>query len=222
MLSNRLAWFMVMLVLLPFTCCLAQKADFAVTVGGTFTSDATGSFVAICPPGVPSCGVATANVTGGHRIYVEMTPAARLLNLKVAALYLELPFAAIPSQTLHLTTDPSGVSAGHLSSLFVTPALKLKLLPGGPVNPFVSLGGGWAVYVLDNGNNTRGALQFGGGVDLRTGTRHLRFRAEIRDFVTAHPNFGNAEGAPSGFNTFGLSGLHRNNVLLGGGIVLNF
>jgi hypothetical protein len=221
MLSNRCAGLLVLSALLPFVC-LAQKAELSLTAGGTFISDANGAFGVVCPPGIPSCGVANASVQSGHRIYVEVAPAARLLNLKVAELYLELPFAAIPSQTLHFTTSPAGVSAGHLSSLFVTPSFKVKLLPTGPVNPFVSLGGGWAVYVLDNGNNTRGALQYGGGVDLKTGTRHLRFRAEIRDFVTANPNFGNAEGAPFGFNTFDRSGLHRNNVLLGGGIVLNF
>jgi hypothetical protein len=215
--SRRLALYLAMSAVLSLTS-LAQKADFGVTVGGTFISSATGA----CLPGIPSCGIANASVQSGHRIYVEVTPAARLVKFKAAALYLELPFAAIPSQSLHLSTDPSRVSAGHLSSLFVTPAFKLKLLPSGPVNPFVCLGGGWAVYVLDSGNNTRPALQFGGGVDLRTGTRHLRFRAEIRDFVTAHPNFGNADGLPTGFNTFDRSGLHRNNVLLGGGVVLNF
>ena len=221
MLASRFAFFVVATVLLSSFCCLAQKADISLTVGGTFVSDANGSFVTVCPPGVPSCPVANASVQSGHRIYVEFTGAARLMNFKVAALYFELPFAAIPSQSVHVSTAP-GVSAGHLSSLFITPAFKLKVWPNRRVNPFVSLGGGFAVYVMDSGNNARSALEYGGGVDLATATRHLRFRAEIRDFVSAQPDFSNVDGVPAGFNTFGRSGLHRNNVLLGGGIVLNF
>lgn len=221
MLTNRLARFLAASVLLPVSCCLAQKADFAVTVGGTFTSDAPATFQIICPGGVIPCPTVNGSVQSGHRVYVEITPGVRLFDAKAAALYVELPVAAIPSQTLQVSSAP-GVSVGHLSSVFITPALRVKILPGAPINPFVSVGGGWAYYALDSGSNNRAALQVGGGVDLRTGTRHLRFRAEVRDFITAQPNFANVDSGPPALTSTGLNGLHRNNVLLGGGIVLNF
>ena len=77
--------------------------------------------------------------------------------------------------------------------MFVTPALRVKFAPGFPVSPWASIGGGWAHYNLTGISTNKGALQFGGGVDINTGIPLLGFRAEVRDFVTDQPAFQNGE-----------------------------
>jgi hypothetical protein len=64
----------------------------------------------------------------------------------------------------------------------------------------------------------KGALQFGGGVDIKTGIPLLGFRAEVRDFVTDQPDFGIVSIQTVGSPSLG----RRHNVLAGGGIVLRF
>jgi hypothetical protein len=82
----------------------------------------------------------------------------------------------------------------------------------------VSVGGGWARYSLNTAGLTqnKAALQYGGGLDFKTGLPLLGFRVEVRDFVTGDPDFGS-----SGIFTPN-SGLHHHNILAGGGIVLRF
>jgi hypothetical protein len=94
--------------------------------------------------------------------------------------------------------------------------LRLKIAPIAPISPWVSVGGGWARYSLKDANLTqnKAALQFGGGLDFKTGLPVLGFRAEVRDFLTGVPTFN------SGFLT--ETGLHHHNILAGGGIVLRF
>ncbi|HZE25285.1 MAG TPA: hypothetical protein VE054_14910, partial [Blattabacteriaceae bacterium] len=126
----------------------------------------------------------------------------------------ELPVAGIPSTPLTV----AGVSTAidHIGTLFITPGLRLKIAPIAPISPWVSVGGGWARYSLNTAGTTenKGALQFGGGLDFKTGLPLLAFRAEVRDFVTGVPTFN------SGFLT--ETGLHHHNILAGGGIVLRF
>src|SRR5260370_24819560 len=110
-----------------------------------------------------------------------------------------------------------------MSSTYVTPGFRLKLAPGGPVGHLVSLGGGWPHYLLGSGATNKGALAYGGGLDFKTGIPFLGFRGEVRDFVTGNPNFGLLSPIAGGFTGSGnQSGLHRHNILAGGGIVLRF
>jgi hypothetical protein len=94
----------------------------------------------------------------------------------------------------------------------------VKFAPGFPVSPFVSIGGGWAHYNLSGPSMNKGALQFGGGVDIKTGIPLLGFRAEVRDFVTDQPDFGIVSIQTVGSPSLG----RRHSVLAGGGIVLRF
>jgi hypothetical protein len=209
----------VFFVLFLSTCCLAQKADVSFTLGGTFVSDSNVNVFVVCPG--PICPNSTGSIQSGHHIYLEGTPALQLLGVKVVSLYLEVPIAGIPSHSVHLSSSLSSANIGNLSSLFVTPALRLKVLPSAPISPFVSVGGGLAHYSLDLGSNNRGALQYGGGLDFKTGIPLLGFRAEVRDFVSTGPDFGNAANLLLGI-TNNQSGLHRHNILAGGGVVLKF
>jgi hypothetical protein len=200
----------LMAMLCVTTAALAQKADVAFVVGGSFVSDSQQTF---------STGPGSFNTlkTDNH-IFLEGVPAFRLANAHLASLHLEVPVAGIPSQKLTLSTTPTTL-IDHINTLFITPSLRLKLLPISPISPWVSFGGGWARYGLDSGTRTnKGAVQYGGGLDFKTGLPLLGFRAEVRDYVTGDPNFG--LGSVLSGNTKG--GLHHHNVLLGGGIVLRF
>ncbi len=200
-------FFILMAIACVSTMAVAQKADIGVTVGGSFVSDTQGAFL-LPPP---------TNVTlhTDHHIFIEGTLAFRLLDAKVASLHVELPIAAIPSQNITFTTVPSAV-IGNLSTTFITPAVRLKFVPASPIAPWVSFGGGWARYSLDSGGtNNKAALQYGGGIDFKTGLPVLGFRAEVRDFVTGDPSLNVISLA----NT---SGFHHHNVLAGGGIILRF
>jgi len=206
--------FAILLVLPAFsTLSLAQKADVSFVAGGAFISE---EHVA---PGVTCtipCPLAFNFKTDTHLFY-EGTGAIRLANFKLVSLHLEVPVAGIPSAQVVFSGTPS-LNSLKLSSVFVTPSLRVKFAPGFPVSPFASIGGGWAHYNLAGTSMSKGALQFGGGVDIKTRIPLLGFRAEVRDFVTGQPDFGIVS-----IQTLGSSSLgRRHNVLAGGGIVLRF
>jgi hypothetical protein len=203
--------FSVLIALLcASTFAAAQKADAAFVVGGSFVSDTKETFLA------PSTTLVDTVKTDNH-LFLEGELGVRVLNAHVASLSLELPVAGMTSQKLTLASTP-GTVVDHLSTLFITPGFRLKLLPISPISPWVSVGGGWARYSLDSGSKTnKGAIEYGGGLDFKTGLPLLGFRAEVRDFVTGDPNFG-VSSVIAGNN----SGLHHHNILAGGGIVLRF
>jgi|SRR6185437_212300 len=189
--------FTLIAVLCVSTFAVAQKADVAFTIGGSFVSDAK------------TVGLTTIK-TDNHLFY-EGTLGVRMLNAEAVSLHLELPIAGIPSQSITVAGVPTALN--QLSTLFITPALKIKILPIAPISPWASVGGGWARYSASNVTNNKGAVQYGGGIDFKTGLPLLGFRAEVRDFVTGDPNFG---------VTTSSTGLHHHNILAGGGLVLNF
>src|SRR5579864_3209325 len=195
-------------ILCASTFAMAQKADAAFVVGGSFVSDTNGTFL------VPVIGSTSATIQTDHHIFLEGALGVRLLNAHLVSLHAELPVAGIPSTPLTV----AGVSTAidHIGTLFITPGLRLKIAPIAPISPWVSVGGGWARYSLNTAGTTenKGALQFGGGLDFKTGLPVLGFRAEVRDFLTGVPTFN------SGFLT--ATGLHHHNILAGGGIVLRF
>jgi hypothetical protein len=197
-------------ILCASTFAMAQKADVAFVVGGSFVSDTNGTFL------VPVIGSTPATIKTDHHIFLEGALGVRLLNAHLVSLHAELPVAGIPSTPLTV----AGVSTAldHLGTLFITPGLRLKFAPIAPISPWVSIGGGWAHYSLNTAGLTqnKGAVQYGGGLDFKTGLPLLGFRAEVRDFVTGDPDF----GFGSIFTT--SSGLHHHNILAGGGIVLRF
>ena len=219
MVLRRFALFL--LVFLTFsTVALAQKADVSFVVGGAFASDASVPPGSICPIPCPT----PFTFKTQHHVFYEGTGAVRLANLKLVSLHLEVPVAVIPSAGVDFSGIAATVPVGSsgllkLSTLFITPSLRVKLAPTFPLSPFVSIGGGLAHYHGDVPSENKGALQFGGGVDIKTGIPLLGFRAEVRDFVTGQPNF----GIVSAFtNPSQPTGSRRHNVLAGGGIVLRF
>lgn len=143
-----------------------------------------------------------------------------MLTASHLALYFEVPALAIPLQDI---TASIGAVPRNYDSFFVTPGLRVKLAPTARVSPWFSAGGGYALFEespnrMDGTHNTTrgtsgGAVQFGGGVDIRAPVKLLfpiGLRAEVRDLDTAKPNYNVNTGG--GF---------QNNVALSGGIVLH-
>lgn len=140
----------------------------------------------------------------------------RLVDAKVAALYGEVHLLANPQRTI----DSADTSLTRdVATLYITPGLRLKFLPGARFSPFVAAGGGYAQYeqstaLLSGASNPaprnvyHGAFDYGGGVDWR-GWRWLGFRAEVRDFRTGSPAFN---------SRLIIGGQH--NVVVGGGLVI--
>lgn len=212
-------WGALVLSFSPF--CVAQKADAAFVVGGAFVSDSNVILTIPCALPIPTCTPPPFNetvMTGSH-VFFEGAGAFRVVNAKALSLHLEVPVAGVPSQNVTFTGAFS-LEPHQMSSLFITPSLRMKLLPSSSISPWGSIGGGWAHYstsVSPSPSANRGALQFGGGLDFKTRIPHLAFRAEVRDFVTGEPDPGIFL-----FQVKTESGLHRHNLLAGGGVVFNF
>jgi len=126
----------------------------------------------------------------------QATFAWRLWQGSKAAVSVEVPFLASPAFTV---ATPGASLPKEYAALYLTPGVRLTLHPNGPVSVFASAGGGYARYSESkeraNGSanpNQRdtntGALQFGGGVDMRA-VRWLGFRGEVRDVYTGARNF---------------------------------
>jgi len=141
----------------------------------------------------------------------------RFLGAKIAALYGEIEFVAIPNRAL---TAASATVPQNYASLYLTPGVRLKFLPGSRLSPWAAIGGGYGLYQqsaqLSNGQNTtnkflnRGVFEYGGGLDYRL-FRFIGLRGEVRDLVSGNPNLNAA-----------LNSSTQHNVVASGGIILRF
>jgi hypothetical protein len=210
----------ILLLFVTSACSRAQRLDAAFTGGLSKVSDSTVIFTVGCivpPASCPPPAFRDQLQTDNH-YFLGGSFGLRLLNAKAFSLHLEVPVAGVMSQNLVLPSTPTFVS--QMSAIFVTPSLQLRAFPDFPLTPWISAGGGIAHYSADPDLTTnKGALQFGGGVDFKVGLRHMRLRGEIRDFVTGDPNMGLVSGPFTGATQ---GGLHRHNVMVGGGVVFHF
>jgi hypothetical protein len=141
----------------------------------------------------------------------------RFLGAGIATLYGEIEFAALANRSI---TASNATAVQNYASLYVTPGLRLKLLPSARLSPWAAVGGGYALYEqsakLSNGQNTtnkflnRGVFDYGGGLDYRL-FRFIGLRGEVRDFFSGNPNLNVA-----------LSSSTQHNVVASGGITLRF
>lgn len=157
----------------------------------------------------------------GAGITFQITYARRLAQTDTVGLYLEFPAVAIPLQDLNATP---GSTPLNYDSFFITPALRVKFRPNAALSPWLSAGGGYALFEesderRDGSHNTTrgtstGALQFAVGLDFRTPVKILipiGLRAEVRDFYTGKPTYNVSTGG-------GL----QHNLAFSGGLVLSF
>jgi hypothetical protein len=180
----------------------AQKNEVALVAGAKIT---------------PTVGSSGSETTFATTFAFEANYAAQLVHVPAVALHLEIPVLFTPFtdiSTSNLTTLKS------YSSFFVTPALRLKLVPGSPFSPWISVGGGIVHFnpgsttqggtTINTHSVTKSAVQAGVGADIHPPLLPLAFRLEARDFYTGLPDL----------NTVGIK--VRHNLMVGGGIVLRF
>jgi hypothetical protein len=194
---------------------IAQKNEAGITVGAMFTEDQQSTLVGVaCPVGVPNCGGPfLAKVSTS--VAFEGFYARSLYSFGAASLGVEFPVVGVPGRDVKVSLlgAPVAGGSGSVSSLFFTPALRIKFLPSGPVSPFFSFGGGLA-HFSSTGSVNRGTLQFGGGADFKTPLPHLAIRGEIRDFWGA--------GLAESGGISRVSPRWPHNVFAGAGIVFKF
>jgi hypothetical protein len=137
---------------------------------------------------------------------------------RAAQVALDVPFIASPAFTV---VTPGASLPLEYASLYLTPGVRVSVAPGAKVSVFGTLGAGYARYTestlrADRSPNpgqrdtNTGALEFGGGVDVR-GLGWLGFRFEVRDVYT-------------GARTFSLAtpGNRVHNVVTSGGFLVRF
>ena len=78
----------------------------------------------------------------------------RFLDAKIAALYGEVEFVAIPNRGV---TSATATVPQNYASLYLAPGLRLKFLPSSRLSPWAAIGGGYALYQqsakFSNGQN---------------------------------------------------------------------
>ena len=199
---NSKSIFGLLLVLLFHGAMFAQSNELSLSVGAMFSPNTKVApaceAILVCP--------ATATNTVNLSFAVEGGFAHRLVNAHVASLFVETPFIAAPNSQV------SPVGDSEFSRFVFTPSLKVNFIPAGAISPFLSAGAGFSHFGVGSSSDTKGAFQFGGGLDFRTPVPRLSFRVEARDFVTGRPSLAGT----------GLLGNHLQNVFAGGGIVLKF
>jgi hypothetical protein len=79
----------------------------------------------------------------GTGITFQLTYARQLQVSDSLAWYLEFPAAAIPLQDV---SSPNGATPLNYDSFFVAPSLRLKFRPRGSIAPWLSAGGGYALF----------------------------------------------------------------------------
>jgi hypothetical protein len=170
----------------------AQKNEVAVEASGLFPSANNLSFD-------PSVGY-------------QLNYARRFFSVPGASLYVEVPFLAGFNNQRTLTSLFTGQ---NYNSLYVTPGIKLKLLPAFPLSPYLAAGIGVAHFSASHSGASENdfAVDIGGGLDLKI-FPHVSLRGEIRDFITDTP----------GLNLGLLQDFtgKTNNVVASGGLVLRF
>jgi hypothetical protein len=153
----------------------AQKHEIGLTLGRAVSTDRTASG-----------GIAITQESG--RAW-QANYAYRVIDVKLAALSIGVHFLANPGRDI---SSSNSTVPQNLASLYFMPDVVLKFLPGAKIEPWVTVGAGYAQYessnsLLNGSPNQgkirvhRGALVYGGGIDVPV-LRFLALRGEVRDF----------------------------------------
>jgi hypothetical protein len=116
----------------------------------------------------------------------EINPAHRIFNAEVASLYVEVPL----TWTFNTyRVDPLNLVHDHYSSFFITPGLKLKVLPQLPISPYGFVGVGLARYHDTNTDSASygNVVDYGAGLDWKVAPV-VSLRGELRDYNASLPS----------------------------------
>jgi opacity protein-like surface antigen len=156
----------------------------------------------------------TLDIGGGTALQANY--AYRFARMKNAELWGEAHILATPLQQID---SVNRTATRDYASLYAIPGIRVKFAPRARVAPYAAIGAGYALFEqslaqIDGSPNPaprfthRGALAFGGGLDVRV-WRFLSARWEVRDFYSGNPSFNTPVAG---------KGLH--NLVFGGGIGL--
>jgi hypothetical protein len=189
----------------------ADKNEVAGTFGHTFISDQS----------VPNSGLADSTISHGAGYSFAVNYARILRASDWADFAIEVPVIFNPDEDLHYFTNQIPEA---YSSIFATPAARLRFFPGVKVSPWVSFGGGVGhfaasgnllFYGKNTGNrgDTTAVLQGGVGLDVHIHRRipRLKLRVEARDDWSGVP--------PINVNT---GKTRQHNYYVAGGVVYRF
>ena len=187
------------------------KNEVAGTFGRTFVSDQS----------VPNSGLANSIINHGAGFSFEVNYARILRRSDWADLAIELPVILNPDEDLHYFANQ--IPQGY-SSIFITPAARVRLFPEVAFSPWVTFGSGLGHFqasssLVFGGNNTgsrsetTGVLQGGAGLDVHIPgpIQRLKIRVEARDDWSAV--------APINVST---GKTHQHNYYVAGGLVYGF
>jgi hypothetical protein len=211
----------LMLGLCSFSTLLfAQNNELSVSVGGVFATgqNTTSVFPTLCPVTLPNCNVFTSSIVNHSGVAFMGNFSRRITAFGPAALYVEAPVVVGPDRNSDVTFR-SATLLGNVvtltsSSLFFTPAVKVKFLDSSRFAPFATVGGGLAHVGFNTNTRNTGALQFGGGLDFKSPIPHMGFRAEVRDFFSG--------SSVQGSSFTQVSPAHQHVVFAGGGVFVKF
>jgi opacity protein-like surface antigen len=169
--------------------------------------------------GLPSLSRSDApSLNAGAGVGLQVNYGRRFLEGNKFALYGEVNFLASPLREVSSSVTSA---TKNFASLYITPGVRLKVLPKSRISPYFAIGGGYADYEQStteiNGQPNpasrqlaRGVFDFGAGVDVHV-WRWVALRGEARDFYTGSPNY----------NLASISG-GQHNVVAGGAVVLRW
>ncbi len=169
--------------------------------------------------GLPSLSRSDApSLSAGPGVGLQVNYGRRFLEGNKFALYGEVNFLASPLREVSSSVTSA---TKNFASLYITPGVRLKILPKSRISPYFAIGGGYADYEQStteiNGQPNpasrqlaRGVFDFGAGVDVHV-WRWVALRGEARDFYTGSPNY----------NVASISG-GQHNVVAGGAVVLRW
>ncbi len=174
--------------------------------------------VFISNEGVSGTTLTDSNIHFGKGLSLDATYGFLLLSRRKFSLSAELPFVYDHKTGLNFGLD---VVPASYSSIFLTPAARVNLVPRFWLSPWASVGGGFARFgessnLIFYGPNPgakstlTSAVELGVGADVQLSNRWT-VRGEVRDFYTGIPDL-----------NVGYGKSHQHNYFVGGGVVWRF
>ena len=201
-------WLVGLLAFMTLRVAVAQDNQLSGLIGRTFISD----------QGIPGATFPDPTIHFGNGLTFEVNYSRHLLGNGFSRLWVEVPAEFNLDEDLNTGAN---VIPGSYKQIFVAPSARVNFFSMTAISPWVSFGGGFALFNVSSqliyggnnpngGNHVTGALQAGAGLDVRF---HPKFsvRGGVRDFWTGAPNLN--------VNSYKN---HQHNYFVGGGIVYHF
>ena len=138
------------LVMILASSAAAQRNEFTGIIGRTFISD----------KGVTGVVSADNILHSGKGLTLEANYGRRLMNLGIAGLTFEVPFAVNFNEKPHFDVN---LVPKDYKAFFVTPSLRANIFPEAGLSPWVCVGGGFGHFMESS------TLEFGGTNPGKTG-----------------------------------------------------